>query len=101
MKLKINKFQTKGLIGKPSFEVRPEIELSEEERELIRHYKLQHQILLSRKLTNIFGKVSNNEVSVTVDQLLGGDVYKCKDLDEVISYTDSLVEAYSCDTSVK
>lgn len=93
MKLKIKKSQHKGLIGKPAFSVTPELILTDEERELIAHYKMQKQVLFSKKAISILGNPTDDLINVTVDGLLNGDSYKCKSLDEVITYKNSLIEA--------
>ena len=96
MQLLLNKGQSKGLLGSVKFEVKAQVQLTEEEQELIQHHKLQNEILLSKKLINIWGQPTDEDVSVTVSDLLNGETYKCKDLGEVITYSDNLVDA--CET---
>ena len=93
MKLVLMKSQQKGFTGKISFEVKASVRMSEEENRLISHYKLDNMVLLSKKLINIWGQVTENEINVSVRDMLNGESYKCKNLSEVISYSDSLVEA--------
>lgn len=93
MNLVISKNQSKGMMGAVSFEVRAQAQLSEEERKLVQHYKLENEVLFSRKMVNLWGQSTDADVRVTVRQLLNGDTYKCKDLGEVIGYTDSLKDA--------
>ena len=95
MKLVITKNQSKGLIGGVSFEVKAQVQLTDEERKLVQHYKLDNETLLNKKLINIWGRPTDHEVKVLVRQLVAGETYKCKDLSEVISYTESLREACS------
>ena len=90
MKLLLTKSQSKGLLGGVKFEVKAEVELTDDERQLIRHYNLENEILLSRK-SAIW--VTEVDVYITVSNLLNGEVYKCKDLSEVITYSDNLVSA--------
>ena len=93
MKLIINKNQSKGMMGGVSFEVSAKLELSDEERKLIEHYKLENYILFERKMVNIWGKATDDLVSVFVKDLLKGPYYKCKNLDEVRGYSESLKTA--------
>ncbi len=96
MKLVLTKDQSKGLLGNVKFEVKAQVQITDEEQELITHYKLQNEVLLSKKLNNIWGQPTDEEVNVTVSNLLNGEVYKCKDLAEVIIYSENLVDA--CET---
>jgi hypothetical protein len=93
MKLAIVSSQSKGLMGGVSFEVKGRVELTPQEQELIRHYKLEGTVVLKKKAKNIWGQVTDVEVSVLVKNLLSGDSFKCKSLDEVISYRESLISA--------
>ncbi len=49
MKLILTKDQSKGMMGKVSFEVKAELQLSDEEANLIKHYKLENEILFQKK----------------------------------------------------
>lgn len=93
MKLILTKDQSKGMMGKVSFEVKAEIELSDEEANLIKHYKLENEILFQKKIVTIWGQPTDDFIDVRVKDLLSGEVYKCKSLNEVISYSDSLKSA--------
>ena len=92
MKLGVMMGQSKGLMGGVSFEVKCRIELTPEEQELVRHYKLEGETLTKKKMKNIWGQLTDTEVSISVGMLLRGDVFKCKNLSEVIAYRDSLVD---------
>ena len=96
MKLIIGKNQSKGMMGGVSFEVSAKLELSDEEQKLITHYKLENYILFERKMVNIWGKATDEVVSVLVKDLLRDPSYKCKNLDEVMGYSESLKTA--CET---
>ena len=96
MQLLLTKSQSKGLLGSVKFAVKAQVQLTDEEQELIRHYNLQSEILLSKKLINIWGQPTDEDVNVTVSDLLNGETYKCKDLGEVITYSGNLVDA--CET---
>jgi hypothetical protein len=96
MKLLITKDQSKGMMGGVSFEVRAQVQLTEDEKQLIQHYKLDNEILFQKKLVNIWGQVTDQFIDVRVKNLLAGQSYKCKSLDEVIGYSESLKS--SCET---
>lgn len=93
MKLVMTKNQSKGMMGGVSFEVRGQIQLTAEEQKLVQHYKLENEVILSKKMINIWGQPTDHTVEVRVKQLLNGEAYKCKDLNEVISYSESLKSA--------
>jgi hypothetical protein len=44
-------------------------------------------------MVSIWGQPTDHLIDVRVKHLVDGTTYKCKDLAEVISYTDSLKEA--------
>jgi hypothetical protein len=96
VKLVLTKDQSKGMMGGVSFEVAARVELESQEAELVKHYKLDNEILLQRKLVNIWGQPTDQLIDVRVKQLLAGQSFKCKSLDEVISYSDGLKSA--CET---
>jgi hypothetical protein len=96
MKLTITKNQSKGMMGGVSFEVRAHVQLTPEEQKLVQYYKLENDVILSKKLVNIWGQPTDHNIEVRVKQLLNGEAYKCKDLGEVISYSESLKSA--CNT---
>lgn len=95
MQLIIDKSQNKGLMGGVSFSITARVQLTEEERKLVQHYKLENETLLSKKLVNFWGQPTDTEIRVLVRGLISDEAYKCKDLGEVISYTDSLKDACS------
>lgn len=93
MKLYLTKDQSKGMIGAVSFEVVAKVHLTEEESDLIKYYKLDNEILVQKKMVNIWGQLTDHLIDVRVKHLVNGQTYKCKSLDEVISYSESLVSA--------
>lgn len=92
MKLVLTRRQAKGMMGGVSFEIVGKITLSQEEVDLVRHYKMENEELV-RKPFIVFGVETNRVLSVTVRNLINGDSFKAKDLSEVIAHTDSLVTA--------
>lgn len=51
MKLHLTKNQTMKLLGGVKFEVKAKVVLTHEESELVRRYKLQNEMLVSRKMS--------------------------------------------------
>lgn len=92
MKLVLVRNQSKGLTGNVSFEVRGQVQFTSEESDLVRHYKLENQVL-SVKPLRVFGKDTGQVVEVKVKTLTNGDTFKAKDLGEVVGYTENLIEA--------
>ena len=92
MMLKIIKSQKKGLMGGPSFELRPELFMTDDEVRLIDHYGLQNQPLASTKVVSAFGG-NPIESAVTFIKLTSGIIYKCKSLTEIIVCREQLIEA--------
>lgn len=93
IKLILSKNQSKGMTGKINFSVYARAEMSEDATNLIRHYKLQNEILFQKKMVNIWGQSTEHLIDVRVKHLLNGQSYSCKSLDEVISYSDSVKSA--------
>ena len=93
MRLIIARGQSKGMMGAVTFEVKAQVQLTEEERQLTQNYKMENEVLLSKKMINIWGQPTDHEIKVTVRQLLTGEGYKCKDLNEVMGYSESLKSA--------
>lgn len=93
MKLVLTKNQSKGMMGGISFEVKAQVQLTDDERKLIQNYKMENEVLLSKKMVNLWGQPTDQEVKVSVRQLLNGESYKCKDLTEVVGYSESLKSA--------
>jgi hypothetical protein len=96
MRLFVEKNQAKGLLGGVRFQVVGRIELSPDEQKLVQHYNLTNEVLLQKKMVNIWGQPTDVMLNITVKQLLSGDAIKCKDLGEVIAHSASLQSA--CET---
>jgi hypothetical protein len=94
MKLIIVRNQAKGMMGMGSvtFEVRGQAQLTTEEAELVRHYKLENEVIASKPL-RILGQETGSVVEVRVKNLINGDTFKAKDLGEVIAHTENLESA--------
>jgi hypothetical protein len=96
MQLVLVRDQSKGLLGGVKFEVRAQVRLSEEERKLIQHYKLENEVVLQKPMLSIWGAPTDVKLDIRVRQLIDGDTFKCKDLGEVLAYADNLKSA--CET---
>lgn len=92
MNLVLIRRQAKGMMGGVSFEIVGKITLSQEEANLVKHYKLANEELV-RKPFIVFGVETGRVLSVSVKNLLNGDSFKAKDLSEVVAHTDSLLTA--------
>lgn len=94
MKLIITRKQAKGMLGMGSvtFEVQGHVQLTTEEAELVKHYGLEKEIVAHKPL-RILGRETGQAIQVSVRNLVAGDVFKAKDLSEVIGHTENLVEA--------
>lgn len=80
-------------MGGVSFKIKANVELSDEERNLIKHYNMGSSILLSRKRKNIWGELTNEEVKIMVNEFVNGQVFSCKSLEDIISFEESIKEA--------
>ena len=93
MNLVMTKNQSKGMMGAVSFELTASVRLTDDEKKLIQHYKLENEILFQKKMVNIWGQPTDRLLDVKVKDLITGQTYKCKSLDEVISYSEGLKNA--------
>lgn len=55
MKLVLSRNQNKGMMGGVNFEVKAQVQLTPEEQNLVKHYKLESEIALSKP--ELFGKL--------------------------------------------
>lgn len=94
MKLKINRGQSKGMMGMGgiSFEVRAQVQLTGEETELVRHYKLDNEVLANKPI-RILGAETGRVMQITVASLVMGTTHKAPSLGEVEGYVQTLEEA--------
>lgn len=96
MELSLQRDQNKKMMGGVSFQVRAEVSLTPKEEQVVNENKLHDQVLFSKQLTNIWGTPIDEELNVTVGNLLNGETYKCNDVATVIAYSESLKDA--CET---
>jgi len=92
----LTKAQSKGMLGGTSFEVRAQVRLTPEEQKLIKHYRLEEEVLFQKQLVNLWGQPTDHTLDIRVKHFLSGEAFKCKDLAEVIACSDSLKSA--CET---
>ena len=103
MKLLLRRDQKSGLIGKITFTLTVRSELTDEEKNNIRKYKLGDTMLYERdKLidrgSGLLGLASRlafkmMNISVSVDDLAGGKKIDCKDIVEMLAVEDQIKEA--------
>lgn len=55
MELILTQDQGKSFLGGVKFEVKAQVRLTDQERELIQHYTLENEVIFSKKLVNIWG----------------------------------------------
>lgn len=103
MKLLLRRDQKSGLIGKITFILTVRAELSDEEKNNIQKYKLGNTVLyekmtLTDKGSGLLGVASRlafkmMNISVSVNDLLGGKTIDCKDIVEMLAVEDQIKEA--------
>lgn len=89
MKLSITRTQSKSMMGGGvNFEVKVRLIPTDEERNLINHYKLANEVVtISNKKSAWTGRLKDVKIKDVVD----GTTFKAKDLGEVIGYTETVV----------
>jgi len=92
MILKINRDQSKALLGGVNFELKAHVELSSEEAELIKRYKAHKEVLCFVDKA-LFGRKFT--VEIKIGDLLDGQTFKCKDIAEILENEESVKEACS------
>lgn len=92
MKLYITKDQAKGLLGGVKFELEARVELTNEEAELIKKYKVDKETLVSKEIKIPFtGKAIH--FAITIGGLVSGQTFKCGDIAEILETENSVKEA--------
>ncbi len=92
MKLYITRDQAKGTFGGMKFILKAKVELTDEERNLIKKYKADKEILFQSE-AKILGKpISFN---IAIGSLVAGENFKCKDIAEILE-TEKIVKE-SCE----
>ncbi len=95
MKLFITRDQAKGLLGGVKFELRARTELTDEERELVKKYKANKEVLLQKEIKIPF-TTKIILLSINIGGLMQGQTFKCKDIADILEYETNVKEA--CET---
>lgn len=103
MKLLLRRDQKGGLMGGTSFVLSVRADLSQEERGHIAKYKLGNSVLYTKSQimdpgSGLLGLASRlafkaMNISVSVDDLVGGKRVECKDIVEMLAVEDQIKEA--------
>lgn len=103
MKLLLRRDQKSGLIGKVTFTLAVRAELSDEEKNNIKKYKLGDTMLYERmamtdKGSGLLGVASRlafkmMNLTVSINDLSGGKKIDCKDIVEMLAVEDQIKEA--------
>lgn len=92
MKLYITRDQAKGLLGGVKFVLNARTELTNEERELIKRYKADSEVLLKKEVKILLtGK--SIVLNLTIGSLISGQNFKCKDIAEILEYEKNVKES--------
>lgn len=101
MKLFITRDQAKGTFGGISFELRARVELATEEAVLVKKYKAHKEVLFKKEtgLSQITGGLAGFVTpglavrSITIEDMVNGQVFKCKDIGEILGYEAMVKES--------
>lgn len=106
MQLVIQKDQDKKMMGGVSFVLSAKVNLTDEEKSVIKHYKAEKVILHQKKnlassvsevaaATSIAGRLMSRALDklfsdLTIGSLVSGVSFKCKDIGEIIDHEEQL-----------
>jgi hypothetical protein len=103
MKLLVRRDQKAGLMGGVTFQLGVRADLSPEENQNISRYRLGRTVLYTRgelidKGSGLLGLASRlafkaMNITVLVDDLVGGKRVDCKDIVEMLAVEDQIIEA--------
>ena len=92
MKLMITRDQAKGMFGGVKFQMDAKVELTSDEAAVIKKYKADKEVLISKEVKIPFtGKAIN--LAITIDSLVAGQTFKCSDIAEILESEKSVKEA--------
>lgn len=92
MKLFITRDQAKGLLGGVKFELKARVELTNEESELVKKYKVDKEVLLQKEVKiPLTGRALN--IALTIGSLTNGQTFKCNDIAEILEYENNVKES--------
>jgi hypothetical protein len=92
MKLFVAREQAKGFLGGVKFELRGRVELTSEEAELVRKYKVEKEVLLNKEIKiPLTGKAI--VINLTIGSLMAGQTFKCGDIAEILEFERNLKDS--------
>jgi len=91
MKLRITKRQDSGTFGGSKFVLTAYVDLSEEEKTLIKKYKANDILLMSKKVNTFL--TGSKEVAIKVSDLITGHDFSSREFMDIINYETEVVEA--------
>jgi len=92
MRLHIARDQAKGFLGGVKFELRAKVELTNDESELVRKYKVEKEVLLKKQVRLLFtDRVV--DIHLTIATLVAGESFKCGDIGEILEYEQNIKES--------
>jgi hypothetical protein len=90
MKLIISRSQDKGLMGGISFLLNTKVDLTQEESELVKKYKVQKETLLIKTISILGREIA---LDIRIGGLIEGQSFKCKEVSEIITTEENVKEA--------
>ncbi len=92
MKLFIKKDQSKKMLGGVSFELNARVELTNDEAQLVKKYKVDKEGLLQKEAKIPFTGRSI-VLNITIGSLIQGQSFKCNDIAEILESEQNVKEA--------
>ncbi len=94
MKLILKKRQDKKLIGKGvNFFLNAKVELTEEEQELIKRYRVEKEILLEKEKKIPLTKNRVFNFAITIESLVRGQEFRCGGIGDILDYEKEVKDA--------
>lgn len=92
MRLLIARNQAKGMLGSIKFEMSAKVELTQEEAELVKKYKVEKEPLLKKEIKiPLTGRAL--VLNLTIGSLVNGQIFKCEDIGEILEYERNVKES--------
>jgi hypothetical protein len=91
MKLFITRDQARGLLGGVKFQLKARVELTDEEAQLVKKYKVERETLLKKKI-EVLG-IPLTTIDLMIDSLTAGQTFKCNNIAEILVYEENVKEA--------
>ena len=92
MKLFVVRDQSKKMLGGVSFLLSACVELTSEEADLVKKYKVDKEILLQKEV-KIPLKGRSIVLNITIGSLMQGQSFKCNDIAEILEYEKNVKES--------